>query len=166
MSLSVQRGAVPASTAAAASGWEPVLDCARDLRQRSASGASPPLLRGRNLGLTSEAGHDGEAALFLRAASELGAHVAMFRVTLTRSSDDADIVRIAHVLARLYDAVECQGLAPELVRRLGEAAGIPVFDALASASHPSSELVERLGGPVAEDDRRFVLQAVLVQALR
>ena len=148
------------------SGWESVLGCARDLRQCAATGAMPQLLRGRNLGLTSEAGHDSEAALFLRAATELGAHVAIIRVILTRSSGDADIVRIGHALRRLYDAVECQGLASDLVHRLGDVAGIPVFDALASASHTNSGLVERLGGSVAEDDRRFVLQAMLVQALR
>ncbi len=129
------------------------------------TGPLPPLLRGRNLGLTAEAGNEREAALFVRAATELSGRVGTFHVILTRSSDDADIVRIAQVLRRLYDAVECQGLAPDLVHRLGEAAGIPVFDALASATHASSSLVEQLGGLVADDDRRFVLQAMLVQAL-
>lgn len=70
------------------------------------------------------------------------------------------------MLGRLYDGVECQGLAPALVEAVGREAGVPVYDGLASAAHPTARLAGLLG---AEDMpgklRRLVLQTVLLSTL-
>ena len=127
--------------------------CRARLLQRAAlDGNTPRLLRGKNLGLLCETAPDESQALFRSAAAELGAHVAVMRPGLS--------------LGRLYDAVECQGLDPVLVQRIGQHAGIPVFDGAATKAHPADQLAELLGDktPLA-DNRRFVLQALLLDAI-
>ena len=70
------------------------------------------------------------------------------------------------MLGRLYDAVVCQGLAPEQVQQLNDAAGVPVFDGLGTAQHIAAHLAALLGSEVPPADaRRFVLQALLIASL-
>ena len=53
-----------------------------------------------------------------------------------------------------------------LVQQVGQAAGVPIFDAVASEEHPSARLVEQFDEQIPHDtSRRFVLQAVLLHAL-
>ena len=76
------------------------------------------------------------------------------------------MLQTARMLGRLYDAVECQGMAADLVHRLGADAGVPVYDAIASQRHPTAKLDGLLGGDSpALDKRRFVLQAVLLSTV-
>ena len=142
-----------------------VLDQARALQCAAAAGELPASLRGRKLGLLCEAGDDGDgdAALFRRAAVELGAHVAHIRPSLTELSTLPDVQRTARMLGRLYDAIECQGMATELVHQVGVEAGVPVYDGVASPRHPTARLADLLDGDaLMPDKRRFVLQAVLM----
>ena len=149
-----------------------VLDNARALQRAAQCGEVRALLRGRNFGLMCEidsngdSASDSDAALFRRAAVELGAHVAHIRPSLTELSTPQEVLRTARMLGRLYDAVECQGMAAELVHRLGANAGVPVYDAITSRHHPTAKLDGRLGGDSpALDKRRFVLQAVLLSTV-
>ena len=155
-----------------------VLDNARALQLAAQVGDVRALLRGRKFGLMCEIDDDGDsehdsasasasdAALFRRAAVELGAHVAHSRPSLTELSTPQEVLRTARMLSRLYDAVECQGMAADLVHRLGADAGIPVYDAIASQRHPTAKLDGLLGGDSpALDKRRFVLQAALLSTV-
>ena len=155
-----------------------VLDNARALQLAAQVGDVRALLRGRKFGLMCEIDDDGDsehdnasasasdAALFRRAAVELGAHVAHIRPSLTELSTPQEVLRTARMLGRLYDAVECQGKAANLVHRLDADAGVPVYDAIASQRHPTAKLDGLLGGDSpALDKRRFVLQAVLLSTV-
>ena len=96
----------------------------------------------------------------------MGAHVAHIRPSLTELSTLPDVQRTARMLGRLYDAIECQGMATELVHQVGVEAGVPVYDALASAKHPTARLADLLEGDASPPDkRRFVLQAVLLSTI-
>jgi ornithine carbamoyltransferase len=54
-----------------------------------------------------------------------------------------------------------------MVRQLGREAGVPVFDRLAGANHPTAKLVQRLSGAESPEKKRLlILQAVLLFALR
>lgn len=142
-----------------------VLTSARALQRAAQAGTTQPLLRGKNLGLFCEIDDD-DAALFRRAALELGAHVAHIRPSLSDSSTPEEIQHTARMLGRLYDGVECQGMAPSLLRQIGDLAGVPVYDGVASPRHPTAKLAEQLGGDTSPvDNRRFVLQAVLLSTL-
>lgn len=146
-----------------------LLDAARLLQAAFLQGAPAARLKGNKLGML--CGGDGEdsaaaRSLFERAGTELGAHVATIRSALPPGGDAAEIRHTAQVLGRLYDAVECLGLAPETVRQLGRDAGIPVYDAASGATHPTSRIAAQLGGPTAPaDNRRFVLQALLLGSI-
>ena len=149
-----------------------VLDHARALQLATRAGDLRASLRGRKLGLMCEVDGNGEnesasdAALFRRAAVELGAHVALIRPSLTELSTPQEVQHTARMLGRLYDAVECQGMAPDLVHQIGVDAGVPIYDGIASQHHPTAQLDGLLGGDSSPlDKRRFVLQAVLLSTV-
>ena len=142
-----------------------VVASARTLHRAAQAGTTQPLLRGKNLGMLCEADDD-DAALFRRAALELGAHVAHIRPSLSEFSTLQEVQHTARMLGRLYDALECQGMAAALVQQVKRDAGVPVYDGLASLHHPSAKLAELLGGDASPaDNRRFVLQAMLLSTI-
>lgn len=144
-----------------------LLASASSLKGAAQSGRMQPLLRGKNIGLLCEASQSADADLFMRAASELGARVARIRPTLTGLPTPADARHIAHMLGRLYDAIECQGLPAALVQQIREEAGVPVYDGIGCADHPSTALATMLDGDATDiDNRRYVLQALLLSTLR
>jgi ornithine carbamoyltransferase len=143
-----------------------VLQQAESLQRAAMSGRRHDSLRGKKLALLCETIGSADAALFQRAAAELGAHVSRVRPNLWEQMRVDDLRDTAQLLGRLYDAVECQGIAGELVERLRRHAGVPVFDGLATPAHPSAGLSARLEGDAdLADKRRFMLQAMLVAAV-
>lgn len=144
-----------------------VLDNARRLQKAAGAGDIPPLLRGKRLGLLCEDDTAASARLFRGAAVELGAHVAHLRPSLSGLlTTPLDVQHTARMLGRLYDAVECQGLDQAVVLQLRSACAIPVYDGIASRDHPTATLARSLGnGGTARDQRRFVLQAALLQTI-
>jgi ornithine carbamoyltransferase len=143
-----------------------VLANARSLQRAARAGTTQPLLRGKNFGLLCVADDNQDAALFRQAAVELGAHVAYIRSDGSKLSTPQEVQRTARLLGRLYDAVECQGMNAALVQRLGDDAGVPVYDGIASNTHPTAYLADLLGKEMSRaDNRRFVLQAVLLSTL-
>jgi ornithine carbamoyltransferase len=142
-----------------------VLANARALQRAAQSGATRPLLRGKNFGMLCEA-NDGDAALFRSAAVELGGHVSHIRPSLTDLSTSDEVRTTARMLGRLYDAIECHGMSPTLVQQVGECAGVPVYEGIASPNHPTAHLAELLDAQSSpSDNRRFVLQAVLLSTV-
>jgi ornithine carbamoyltransferase len=124
------------------------------------------LLRGKNVALLCASPDDVDAMLFQRAAAELGAHVSHIRPDLPEPSSSEVFRHTAQMLGRLYQAVECEGIASGVVADLGSAAGIPVYDALASRRHPLAALADSLdGGADDERNRRLIVQAVLVSTI-
>jgi ornithine carbamoyltransferase len=124
------------------------------------------LFRGKNLGLLCQTEVADDALLFRRAAEDLGARVAHIRSSLSKLSSPRLVRDTARTLGRLYDAIECQGLASDLVRQIGDEAGVPVYDNIAGASHPTARLADLLGtGRSHATNRRLVLQAALMSTL-
>jgi ornithine carbamoyltransferase len=137
---------------------------ALDLQRARDNGIAQPLLRGKNIGLLCESDADADAAVLRGAAAELGANVASIRPSLSELSTPQDIARTARILGRLYDAVVCHGLSPQLVRQLRDDAGVPVLEGVPC-------WVDGVDGaqptiPAAIDSRRFMLQAALLSTLR
>jgi ornithine carbamoyltransferase len=145
---------------------ETLLDTAHLLQRAARAGGPRPLLRGKKLGLLHVTEGSVDAQNFCSAADELGAHVALIRSAFTPDSAASEVQDTARLLGRLYDAVECQGLPASLVDQLATAAGIPVYDGLASPSHASADLARQLAGdePLA-DRRRYIVQAVLLATI-
>ncbi|UXH76243.1 hypothetical protein [Roseateles amylovorans] len=98
-----------------------------------ARSTAPQPLQGCRLGLVCGSGESDCAQLFLDVAQAMGAEVALLRTTDVVMTSDAQTDKLGHLLAQLYDAIECQDLPALVVRRLAQAASIPVFDNLAGA---------------------------------
>lgn len=139
--------------------------CRTRILQRAAlEGTTSRPLRGKNLGLLYETPSTAAQALFRSAAEELGARVGTMRSSLSLESPPQEVQHTARMLGRLYEAVECQGLDPALVRQIGEHAGIPVFDGAAMEDHPAVRLAEMLGERTSlADNQRFMVQALLLE---
>jgi ornithine carbamoyltransferase len=105
-----------------------LLDQARQLQQVAKVGGIRPMLGGKNLGLLQGGNDANTARRFCDAARELGAHVAIIPSTFKADSAEGEVRNTARMLGRLYDAVECQGLPPSIVKQLADTSGIPVFD--------------------------------------
>lgn len=95
--------------------------------RRLRAGEADRTLRHRNIALLCDDPLAPDALLFCDAASGLGAQVAHVRAELDERSNADEIRRMATMLGRLYDAVECQGMPAALVGLLAESAAVPVF---------------------------------------
>ena len=143
-----------------------LLTTALRLRQAALAGTPQKLLRGKNLGLLCKDTTCPGALLFQRAALELGAHVAQVDLNLGERCALDEVGKTARLLGRLYDAVECQDMDAELVQSIAVEAGIAVYDGLATPRHPTAALAAHMGSADrAEDNRRYVLQAVLLDTI-
>jgi ornithine carbamoyltransferase len=142
---------------------------ARRLRQAAAAGQARSQLRGKNIGLLCERPDGPEAVRFQLAAAELGATVARILPSLAALESEQQVADTARVLGRLYDALECQGLAAPLVQQLQRGAGVPVFGGLGELGHPIDALATAWAADepplTPEAARRYLLQAVLVQGM-
>jgi ornithine carbamoyltransferase len=136
------------------------------LRRVLGAGGSLPLLRGRNLGLLCPDASTPAARLFREAAGELGANVTHIAADSFAAGADRELVSTARLLGKLYDAVECQGLAPGVAQRLEALSGNVVCDGLAAEGGVVDRLVRQLDGPSERpDNRRCVVQALLLRRL-
>ena len=122
------------------------------------------LLAGKNIGLL--CAHNELARLFRGAAEGLGARVALIRPGLSPDSDPVVVRDTARMLARLYDAIECRDVPRELVRRLGEEADVPVYDAISSPAHPTAALARMLPHGPGDSGRLSIVQALLLSTIR
>ena len=147
----------------------PVLDIllgnARLLQAPGAPSRAKPLLRGKKLALLCDSEEGADAHLFRDAASDLGAHVSHIRPRFSDVRGPHDVEQTARLLGRLYDGIECQGLAPTLVEVVKREAGVPVYDGLASTNHPTVRLACLLSDDGAKDVRQLVVQTCLVSTL-
>jgi len=100
-------------------------------------------LRGRHLALLTQ-GTDDAASAFARAVHELGGTVTLLDAHDWLSSAGARIADAARMLGRLYDAIDCCGLAPATIEQIDAHCGVPVFNGLARSDHPINALCDLL----------------------
>lgn len=131
-------------------------------RKVAAPGASGPLgstllpLDSRNVGILCADPQRREAFLLQRAASDLGARVALVRSDLDEASGQVELEHTARVLSMLYDAVICVDLPLRIVDQLRDAAGIPVLSDV-----PGDAVAAPAPGADAGDELRLLLQPLL-----
>lgn len=112
---------------------------ARQLRQT----ASTRPLRGRNLALLRPDVH-GEPSRLQHAAEEIGARVAVLKFSRPSSTSEGsdEIGRVARLLGRMYDGIDCYDLQSSVQRLIELHAGIPVFAGLELDSHPARVIAD------------------------
>jgi len=141
-----------------------LLTAARALARAEIAGHRDQSLRGKRFALLA---HDPGAAadLFTAAVEQLGALASRVDTDMLAAADADELQRVARVLDRLYDAVECQGVPSERVQQLSDLTTMPVFDGVACDSHPTARLAEQLDDCSRADARRWILQAALLQTM-
>lgn len=132
-----------------------VLDMALALELSARAGRPQQALRGKNLAVLCEDIACPRLDNFRRAAGELGAQVTHILPSEALGSSSRAPDALGQLLGRLYDAIDCHGLAPDVVERLERMTGRPVFNDLACQPHT--------GGDTQAAD--FTLQALLLVAL-
>jgi|KBSSwiStaDraftv2_1062776.scaffolds.fasta_scaffold192073_2 ornithine carbamoyltransferase len=141
-----------------------LLATARALGRAERDGHRDQSLRGKNLALVALSPGPA-AALFVAAVEQLGATASQVADALLTVNDPHELQRLAHLLDRLYDAVECQGVSAAIVQRLSDIATVPVFGGIACDTHPTATLASALindDGAADADARRWILQAALL----
>jgi ornithine carbamoyltransferase len=141
-----------------------VVELAASLAEASRSGQALQPLRGKNLAVLCEEparrGLDG----ICRAANALGARVTHIRPSEALSAAPHGTQAVGSVLGRLYDAIDCYGVSAEVIDRLIETTGRPVFNAL--GEQPTAPVPDaRADATAAARADEFTLQALLVSAL-
>jgi ornithine carbamoyltransferase len=153
------------------------MTAAERLRAQARAGTAGQPLRGKYLALLLGPPPSGNIMSLRRAAQDLGARVAEVRFTepARAAGERDDVLALARMLGRIYDAVDCEALAPATARRIEQEAGVPVYHGLCLEEHPARVLADLmtlrelrsppgasilfLGDPKAPRGSRFVSAA-------
>ena len=121
-----------------------VLDLSGRLKGAKRDGTETPQLVGKNVALLFEKTSTRTRAAFEVAAYDQGAHVSFFDPTSSQMGHKESIADTARVLGRMYDAIEFRGERQGDVETLAEHAGVPVYNGLTDAWHPTQMLADFL----------------------
>lgn len=161
-------GPIAMTPAAAPPAQQPPIDAdsslwaqARALLPAAATGGLTAALVDRHFCVLADALDTPEARLFDAAAAALGARVT--HLSADRAVLGAGACGTGPLLARLYDAIECQGLPKERVHDIAQLTSIPVFTSLAGGARQRSGSA---GKPGSSADALLLLQACLVTVCR
>ena len=121
-----------------------LLDLARELKAKKKAGVTGDLLRGRNIVLLFEKTSTRTRCAFEVAALDEGAHVTFLDSASSQVGKKESLEDSAKVLGRFYDGIEYRGYAQEVVELLAEHAGVPVWNGLTDADHPTQVLADFL----------------------
>lgn len=121
-----------------------LLGMARELGQARRTDRDQPRLRGKRIALLFKQAAARSPGALETAADEQGATLSLLGPEVPPLGAGDALRDTAHVLGRLYDAIECRGFAPATVRELARHAGVPVYDGLTRPFHPTQVLADGL----------------------
>ena len=121
-----------------------LLDLARDLKKAKYSGMEKQQLAGKNIALIFEKSSTRTRCAFEVAAHDQGAHVTYLGPAGSQIGKKESMKDTARVLGRMYDAIEYRGFAQKTVETLAQYAGVPVWNGLTDAFHPTQVLADFL----------------------
>ncbi|GAA3030878.1 hypothetical protein GCM10020000_04630 [Streptomyces olivoverticillatus] len=121
-----------------------LLDLAEQLKAARAAGTERQRLHGKNIALLFEKTSTRTRCAFETAAYEQGAHVTYLDPSGSQMGHKESIKDTARVLGRMYDGIEYRGSGQEIVEELADCSGVPVFNGLTDAWHPTQSLADAL----------------------
>ena len=121
-----------------------LLDLARDLKRAKYTGNEVPRLKGKNIALIFEKTSTRTRCAFEVAAYDQGAHVTYLGPSGSQIGIKETMKDTARVLGRMYDGIEYRGFAQKTVEELAEFSGVPVWNGLTNAFHPTQILADLL----------------------
>ena len=121
-----------------------LITSAAGLKRAKADGVEEQRLTGRNIALIFEKNSTRTRCAFEVAAHDQGAHVTYLDPTGSHIGREESIPDTARVLGRMFDGIEFRGFAQETVEQLADFAGVPVWNGLTDAWHPTQMLADVL----------------------
>jgi ornithine carbamoyltransferase len=121
-----------------------LVERAAQLKLAKAQGTERPLLTGRNIALIFEKSSTRTRCAFEVAAYDQGAHVTYLGPEGSHIGREESIADTARVLGRMFDGIQFRGYAQHTVEQLAEHAGVPVWNGLTDAWHPTQMLADIL----------------------
>ncbi len=119
-----------------------LIDLARRLKAEKRARTDRPQLEGKNIALIFEKLSTRTRSAFEVAAYDQGAHVTYIGSTGSHLGEKETMKDTARVLGRMYDGIEYRGQAQKTVEEMAAYAGIPVWNGLTDACHPTQVLAD------------------------
>ncbi|WP_191971317.1 ornithine carbamoyltransferase [Streptomyces luteolifulvus] len=121
-----------------------LLDLAADLKAARRAGTEQPRLTGRHLALIFEKTSTRTRCAFEAAAADQGAATTYLGPGDAHIGAKESVADTARVLGRMFDAIEYRGSAQSIVSELAAHSGVPVYNGLTDAAHPTQSLCDVL----------------------
>ncbi len=121
-----------------------LLDLAAQLKEDKKSGNEIKYLKNKNIALIFEKTSTRTRCAFEVAAFDQGASVTYLGPSGSQIGHKESIKDTARVLGRMYDAIEYRGYGHHIVETLAQFAGVPVWNGLTDAFHPTQVLADLL----------------------
>jgi len=118
-----------------------------ELKAAKRGGFEVPRLKGKAIALIFEKDSTRTRSGFEVAAYDQGAHVTYMGPGGSHIGHKESVKDTARVLGRMYDAIEFRGFAQSDVETLAKYSGVPVYNGLTDAAHPTQVLADFLTMP-------------------
>ncbi|MDH6132277.1 ornithine carbamoyltransferase [Kitasatospora sp. MAA4] len=119
-----------------------LLNLTAELKAAKKAGTETPRLAGRHLALIFEKTSTRTRCAFETAAADQGATTSYLGPDSSHLGHRESVADTARVLGRMYDGIEYRGFAQETVAELARHAGVPVYNGLTDACHPTQSLCD------------------------
>lgn len=121
-----------------------LIDLAAELKYKKKNGIPHNLCQGKNIALIFEKTSTRTRCSFEVAAHDLGMGVTYLDPSGSQIGKKESIADTARVLGRMFDGIEYRGYGQEIVEKLAEYAGVPVWNGLTDEFHPTQILADFL----------------------
>ncbi|NLB60184.1 MAG: ornithine carbamoyltransferase [Lentisphaerae bacterium] len=119
-----------------------LLDLAARLKKEKAQGRQADRLRKKNIAMLFEKASTRTRAAFTVAAVDEGASVEYMDLRDLHLGKKESVKDTARVLGRMFDAIQFRGFKQETLELLAQYAGVPVWNGLTDAEHPTQALAD------------------------
>ena len=119
-----------------------LLDLSKDFKSMKRSGVPHKYLDGKNIVLLFEKTSTRTRCSFEVAATQEGAHVTYLDAGSSQMGKKESLEDSAKVLGRFFDGIEYRGYEQSVVEDLAKWSGVPVWNGLTDADHPTQILAD------------------------
>lgn len=123
---------------------EYLIDYAAELKEKKKQGIPHRICEGKSIALVFEKTSTRTRCAFEVAANDLGIHPVYLDPKSSQIGKKESIRDTARVLGRMFDGIEYRGFGQEIVQKLSDYSGVPVWNGLTNEFHPTQILADFL----------------------
>ena len=121
-----------------------LLDLGHALKAKRRAGICDPVMKGKHIVLLFEKTSTRTRCSFEVAATQEGAHVTYLDAGSSQMGKKESLEDSARVLGRFFDGIEYRGYDQKNVEELAKYSGVPVWNGLTDADHPTQILADMM----------------------